>query len=193
MFSISRKPSRRFPEKPVPDMRRSDFARVECCHSLTLTGMSWMGNSSLWWMGRKNRIGVFADECPREGLVMDRCQWAIRMGALHRCLTGVFFTRAEQEMLRLHLRHGGRAIWIMGRSFPENFNRDCVRAIYENRLLVVSCFWIPRWNFSTYRYCSQMVSMSSGALEFWGLDEKSCCASVYRKAVAYGIPAMLHP
>lgn len=178
--------------KPVPKMHRQDFELLECNRALTLTGMSWIGNASLWRMGRKNRIGVFAGEQARSNVDSERCQWAIKMGARRQCLVGTFFTRAEQEILRLHLRHGGRAIWLLGRSFPKGFNTDCAKAIYENRLLVVSCFWKSRWGYSTYRYCTQLVSMCAASLVFWSIGENQCTAAVYRKAMAYGIPVALH-
>lgn len=192
-FSMSRnKRSGQLPCRPVPKMHRQDFDGVGCNRSLTLTGMSWIGNSSLWRMGRKNRIGVYAEagSCGTvDGrLDMERSQWAIEMGSQRKCLVGTFFTWPEQEILRLHLRHGGRAIWLMGRSFPKNFNTDCSRAIYENRLLVVSCFWKARWGYSTYRYCCQLVSMCAASLVFWSISEGCCAAAIYRKALAYGIP-----
>lgn len=184
------------PNRPVSQMHRWDFQQVECNGALTLTGMSWIGNASLWRMGRKNRIGVYADASSSNiacgNLDQERSQWAIEMGAQHKCLVGTFFTWPEKEILRLHLRHGGRAIWLLGRSFPKSFNTDCAKAIYENRLLVVSCFWKPRWGYSTYRYCSQLVSMCASSLVFWSLKEGCCAAAIYRKAVAYGVPAELH-
>lgn len=197
IFSMSRKKRPyKSPNRPVPQMHRRDFQQAECNGALTLTGMSWIGNVSLWRMGRKNRIGVFANAGSiehRDGtLDIARCQWAIKMGTERKCLVGTFFSYPEQEILRLHLRHGGRAIWLLGRSFPEKFNADCAKAIYENRLLVVSCFWKPRWGYSTYRYCCQLTSMCSASLVFWSLGENPCAAAIYRKAMAYGIPAELH-
>lgn len=196
-FSMSRKKSPgRSPCRPVPQMHRQDFEAVECNRALTLTGMSWIGNAALWRMGRKNRVGVFAEAVPHNdnigNLDFERGQWAIKMGTLRKCLVGTFFSWPEQEILRLHLRNGGRAIWIMGRAFPKNFNLECAKAIYENRLLVVSCFWKPSWNFSTYRYCCQLVSMCASSLVFWFVGRNRCISAVYRKALAYGVSVELH-
>ena len=154
-----------------------------------LTGMSWIGNASLW--RRQKIVGVFAD-CHSDGW-MDffRGQWAIEMGCKGKILVGIFSSWTEREILRLHLRNGGRAVWILGMAFPGSFNRDCSCAIWEGRLLVVSCFWIPRWTYSTYRYCCQLVSACADSLVFWGIDSTCYTKEVYDRACARGVKVEL--
>lgn len=177
---------------PVPKMYTKDFDRVGCTRYVTMDGMSWIGNQNLWYMGRKLRIGVFADGFSNDRIDAGRGHWAVQTGRLRKCLVGIFNSWAEREILRLHLRNGGKAIWLMGCAFYKNFNKDCSRAICEGRLLVVSCFWIREWNFASYRYCCQLVAMCSGSLVFWTLDPLRYTDVVYKRAVANGCDVTLY-
>ncbi len=177
---------------PVPKMYTKDFERVGCTRYVTMDGMSWIGNRNLWYMGRKLRIGVFADGFSNDRIDAGRGHWAVQTGRLRKCLVGIFNSWAEREILRLHLRNGGKAIWLMGCAFYKNFNKDCSRAICEGRLLVVSCFWIREWNFASYRYCCQLVAMCSGSLVFWTLDPLRYTDVVYKRAVANGCDVTLY-
>lgn len=184
-----------FPEDcgglPVYKMHRRDFEKVGCSHYVSLAGMSWIGNINLWRMGRKNRIGVFAD-CYSSGRIdAGRSQWAIQMGQQKNCIVGIFNSWTEREILRLHLRSGGKAIWILGTAFPKLFNKDCVNAIYEGRLLVVSCFWVPEWTYATYRYCCQLVPACASSLVFWSIDHTRYSDVVYRRALDCGMEVKL--
>lgn len=176
---------------PVSKMYRKDFDRVGCTHYMSLAGMSWIGNINLWHIGRKNRIGVFADCYCCGRIDGNRCQWAIQMGQRKQCIVGIFNSWTEREILRLHLRNGGKAIWILGTAFPKLFNKDCANAIHEGRLLVLSCFWIPEWTYVTYRYCCQLVPACASSLVFWSLDHMRYSEVVYNRAIDNGMDVKL--
>lgn len=154
---------------------------------LASKAVSWIGNHELLKQAPENCIGVFSDYCNDSSVDYDRCQWAMLMGRSRKCIVGTFNSTTEKEILRIHLRHGGSAVWLLGTAFPAKFNRDCRQATCEGRLLVLSCFWLEKRSFAAYRFCCQLTSMCSRQLVFWSMGNSRYSSFVYRNAVSKGL------
>lgn len=129
-----------------------------------LVGTTWVGNCELLDC---ELVGVFASERSDALMVVARDQWACQVGRDGLCIVGGFRTLGEKSVLKNVLRCGGSAVWIVDHKLPTVYSRIYARAFVEGRLLVVSCFWIPRGIYGTVSYCAEVVQHLASRLVLW--------------------------
>lgn len=141
-------------------------------------GRCAVGNATLW---RETKIAFFASressESTREKI---RC-WSRNQAKNGVCFIGAFHSEAESALFHAALRNGGKAIWILGKSIPEELSRDERKALAENRLLIVSCFRREHHKASTSHYANHVAAMHSDAIIFAHISEKSRLFPFYRR------------
>ena len=151
---------------------------------LKLSGVCCVGCGRLWY-GPEVKISVFASrkfnaiDCHLE-------QWAAEMGARHRCLVGPFHSKAEQHILEVALANGAFAVWIRGCSLPDFYSGELLRAMMENRMLVISCFHMKHHTRDTARYCTHLAAMCCQRHAYFLKDDDSLLAPRCRKAISWG-------
>lgn len=152
-----------------------------------LKGSTWLGNDSLL---EGSLVGVFASERGASHLEFERCRWAVGMGVHHRGIVGTFKSGVEKVILKNVLEYGGHAVWILDRKLPAGFNGVLCRAFREGRLLVISCFWIPKGIYGTGSFCAQMVQHLAERLVLWAPSSKGFLPQVMSRARLNGKEVM---
>lgn len=150
-----------------------------------MVGVKCMGNKSLLTEPRQ-RIGVFASRNQDPAIDIIREQWACAKGRQKKCIIGTFHSKAELEILYFVLKYGGSAVWLMGRTLPQELNAFCKEAIRKKRLLIVSCFNHEHHCYATARYCIHLTDMYSSYLAIWSMKEGGMIEPVYNRAVQKG-------
>lgn len=137
-----------------------------------------VGNKALW---AEPKIAFFASRNAGEKeMEKIRC-WGRNQAKNGMCLVGAFHSDAEKALLSAALRHGGKAVWILGKSIPEVLSREESRALDENRLLIISCFHREHCKVSTSRYANHLSAMNANALVFAHISPQSTLYPFYRR------------
>jgi len=154
-------------------------------NKIKMVGMRHVGALRLW-RGPEVKIGVFASRRGVDASSLQRDLWAKQQGKRHRCVVGVFHSRAEMDVLNGVLSNGGFGVWIRGCDFPKEYNPVCMRALQENRLLVISCFRGEHHTEATARYCTHLVAMCTRCHAYWLRKDETFLRSVCQRAMAWG-------
>lgn len=144
-----------------------------------LVGTTWVGNLNLL---ERELVGVFSSERSDVMMAAARDQWAFEMGCHGECIVGPFRTVSEKCILKKLLSYGGCAVWIVDHKLPTVYNKIYARAFVEGRLLVVSCFWIPKGIYGTTSYCAELVQALSKRLVVWAQVNRGYVPQVMARA-----------
>jgi len=156
---------------------------------VNLVGTTWIGNRSLL---NGNLIGVYAS-AKSDALMADkRDQWSIEVGRKGLCIVGAFRNLSERSILENTLRHGGSAVWIEDHQLPTSYSKTCSQAFMEGRLMVVSCFWIPRGTYGTAAYCAELVQHLSTRLVMWAPSSHGFMPQIQARASKNGKRVEVH-
>lgn len=135
-----------------------------------LPGRFSVGNKELW---EEAKIAFFAPDDAEE-VVKEKIRcWSGNQAKKGMCFIGAFHSEAESALFHAALRNGGKAVWILGKSMPEEFSRDEQKALAENRLLVVPCFHRERYTRATSRFANHAAAMNAEAVIFAHISDKS--------------------
>ncbi len=136
------------------------------------------GNAELW---SESKIAFFASRDSSE-IVKEKIRcWSRNQAKNGMCFIGAFHSEAESALFHSALRNGGKAIWILGKSIPEELSCEEARALAENRLLIVSCFRRERYTAATSRFANHIAAMHSDAIVFAHISDRSRLFPFYRR------------
>lgn len=137
-----------------------------------------MGNVKLW---DESKIAFFASRDSSE-IVKEKIRcWSRNQAKNGVCFIGAFHSEAENALFHTALRNGGKAIWILGKSIPDELSREEAKALAENRLLIVSCFRREHYTVTTSRFANHIATMHSDAIVFAHISDKSRLFPLYRR------------